>query len=290
VTENNIDTNKIEIAFLMIELLRYINVQFHVQHKFFGLEVEQIIGTYAKWWKLLSNPFEAKISIISSILQKLCRIELLLEFMNKVLVQQSFMSDEQQSTLDIHRIFNNIPCHGMSEKLEMLLSLNQMEISEIKLKGTNMECLMTYLFWVEKTLEIQIMRRELITCIDGRLQESMFLDRSVVDTFLSSIQWIEELGMTISTNYSTFQHNLIDKEVTAEQASTWLLSKSSLPIPVTWGTEEQNRATRCMFEVASKWKAEYIKMVNTAVEQKSKKTVLDESFSNIFQLFCEKLN
>jgi hypothetical protein len=61
-------------------------------------------------------------------------------------------------------------------------------------------------------------------------------------------------------------------------------------MPVTWGTEEQNRATRCMFDVAAQWKAEYMKMVNTTVEQKSKKIVLDESFSNIFQLFCEKLN
>jgi hypothetical protein len=81
-----------------------------------------------------------------------------------------------------------------------------------------MELLMTYLFWVEKTVEIQILRNELSAYCQGRIEGFIF--RGVFHALMSSLQWIEELGTTVSITYSIFQNKVIDEEVTAERAIT----------------------------------------------------------------------
>jgi hypothetical protein len=292
----NMKTNTmVATALLMLDLLKNMIFKCHLGINSLGPDLQKIITVCNRWWEIQTNQTDG---ISSVLLQQLVKIQLLIEITNQKelrtlpslssastvsMLHQSFTRDE------IHHIVKAIPCDKIDHKLEAMASLlTGMETTEdVGLQETNMELLATYLFWVEKTLEVQIMQYEITTCIEGRLEEPVNFGDEVLTTLLSPLRWIEEIGATASTTYSIFQHKLIDEEITEEQASTWLLSKSIFQIPAAWGQEEQERATQCMIEAASKWQAEYKSVVNEGVEKALKTEVSQQSLPYIFQLFCE---
>jgi hypothetical protein len=215
-------------------------------------------------------------------------MQLWMEIINQIYLHgtQGMYSTLSRSKLkDVHHIVGKIPFKQLFCTLEAILPLYPLDKSKLELQGTNMEMLLTFLFWVEKLLEVQMMRHELITAMKGRVEEPIYLSGdNILSKLLMSFKWIEDLGITVSTTYSIYRHNVIDKQINTKDALTWLLSQSIFPMPAACASQEQERAATTLIHLASEWKAAYSKMVNEIVEKNQTSKI---SFPSVFQLFCK---
>jgi hypothetical protein len=255
-------------------------------------DLPTLSALWDQWIKLYSS--ECKNAIITSLLRQLLKIQLFIRLLEYKIYRKGEAVTLQygdsgkwvpQFKANPQRITNNAPCDQLYDKLQKTLSV--LDTNSLNCPGINFNMLVTYLFWMEKTLEVQMMRYELITPIDGVLEEKYVkLSETFLDAQLASIEWIEEVGMHVSAMSSIFKLEFSDKEVTENDAVTWLLSESTISFSSNCGPEHQIRATQCMKEVALKWKAEYTIIVNAAIEKESLTKHTVQSLPSVFSMFC----
>jgi hypothetical protein len=256
-------------------------------------DLQKVIKLWNQWMKLNRSYWESKMILPLRQLLKINMFILLLEnnINNSKRESETLWYGDSDKRVPkfkpkVQRITSNIPCDQLYDKLHQVL--DQLDTNSTNRTQTNLEMLSTYLFWVEKTLEVQMMRYELITPIEGLVKkESVKLSETCLDALLGSLEWIEEKGMYVSAMSSIFKLAFIDKEVTDHDALAWLDSEPIFSFSSSCGPEEQIRAIQCMKEVALKWKAEYTTIVDKDIQEETLTKDRVHSLPSVFSLFCK---
>jgi hypothetical protein len=283
---SNMTVETIQFSLCLAELLQHLLQTFSANDGISEEEVQVIAELQAQWHRAVSNRSDSATFqyALESCQMKLMKIRLFMlmlsHLMNSKLYECDMRADIIARANLVVKAISSIPCDAISQQLQRIQDSHHGTNAWSK-TGTNMHMLGTFLFWVEKTLEVQIMKYELVQPIEGRLEKPTYLSEPFLVTLVLSLDWIEEVGCTVSTMHSIFQSfNRINGGSEVDERFAWLSAKSQYAPCVMFGVEEQEKATQIMQEVSLQWKAEYDRRIHNEVYY----TETSKNLPNVFRL------
>jgi hypothetical protein len=276
------------VTIIMAELLCNLLELFHASDNFEGEDAEDlntIVELKTEWCALLSN--QEDIAALNICQRKVIKLQVLIMAIHHKCKGMDDSDDICKSVVTranhVLTVVAKINCNKIRQQLQHLQQI-PCEHNDWPIDGTNMELLVTYLFWLEKTLEVQMLRFELISPIEGRICSSITLDEPFLVTLLGSLDWVEEIGLMVTTMYSIIHYNVVGDEILipVEDVYTWLSAELRYPSSVMFSAEEQEKAIQIMKDVSLQWQAEYYSIANKAIDETNSKEI---SLPSLFELF-----
>jgi hypothetical protein len=276
------------VTIIMAKLLCNLLKSFHASDNFEGEDAEDlntIVELKTEWCALLSN--QEDVAALNICQRKVIKLQVLIMAIHHKCKDMDESDDICKSAVTranhVLTVVAKINCNKIRQQLQRLQEI-PCEPSNWSMDGTNMELLVTYLFWLEKTLEVQMLRFELITPIEGRIDSCIILKEPFLVTLLGSLDWVEEIGLMVITMYSIIHYNVVEDEnlIPVEDVYSWLSAELRYPSSVMFSAEEQEKAIQIMTEVSVQWQAEYNNIVNKAIDETNAKNI---SLPTVFELF-----
>jgi hypothetical protein len=288
---NDLNGVIVELSISQLFELMCRNFRYTYQTSEVKKEFKTIIKLCEQWLKLDSSELDD--SILLCIQKQLIKLQLFIKTITRhsIVGIHGDSDDDEGDPEEIvnrtsFRVVNSIPYHDMFEKLGHIR--DKLDIRSLVIEETNINLLSTYLFWVEKTLEVLVMRIDLTKWTKGIFEEPIRLNENFSKELLLSLDWIEDAGTAIAAMHSIFQLTFIDKHVKEDEALDWLSSKFIFPFPPSiMDPKEQERATQCIQEAALKWKIEYQRIIDDLNENSSKSTEISIPSLSMLSLFCK---
>jgi hypothetical protein len=259
----------------------------------------QMIGSWASLWFALygtgrgTSPFLTPMQKrLHEIELKLLKIQLMITKLKRCLDNAN---DDDRKVLkqmiagSIQEVSQRMDCIPWKTMLTMISALNSEASRSDTLDCASTECNLTllsaFVFWVEKLLEIALMRSEAICEIDLCRSAVISLDQSFLEKWLPKFDWIHDKALTVARLFSYFQDDLCSERCNKEKALIWLCKKVSSPHFLNiFDNGDQSRATQEVICLANEWYCEYRKVIEVEVREEIEEAK-DQAMNKAFVLF-----